>query len=145
MRLQFASLALPLLLLGACERPATDVTVEDAWVRLGATPANPAAGYFTIKGGPADDRLVFVFSPVVIKTELHESSMEGGMMRMAPLKDGVPVPKGSTVEFKPGGKHVMLYNVNPGIVPPRTLTLNFSFASGKQLVAEAKVFRQGDK
>jgi len=144
MRLQFATL-LPLLALAACERPNTDVTVEDAWVRLGATPANPGAAYFTVKGGPADDKLVFVYSPVVIRTELHDSTTSGGMMRMMPLKDGVAVPKGSTVEFKPGGKHAMLFNINPGIVPPRTLTLNFSFASGKQLVAEAKVFRQGDK
>ena len=28
--------------------------------------------------------------------------------------DSVPIPAGGTVAFQPGGRHVMLYDMNPG-------------------------------
>jgi periplasmic copper chaperone A len=139
-----APLVLAALALSGCEQKRTDILIKDAWIRLGATPANPAAGYFTIEGGPVAEKLTLVFSPVVIRTEMHESMAKGGKMSMTPIQS-IDVPANGTVEFKPGGKHLMLFNVNPGIVPPRTLTLDFSFASGRRYTVEAKVFRQGDK
>ena len=90
-----------------------------------------------------------VSSPMVIRTEMHESmasgGMAGGMTSMKPIVGGVEVPAGRTVEFKPGGRHLMLNYVNLGIVPPRTLQLNFSFASGERIMVDAKVLRAGDK
>lgn len=141
---RFVIAALALAALGACAQKPDQLTVVDAWVRLGATPTNPAAGYFTIQGGPTADKLVLVFSPVVIRTEMHETTGEGGMASMKKI-DTVDVPAGATVEFKPGGKHLMLFNVNPGILPPRTLPLTLNFASGTKLEVQARVFRAGDK
>lgn len=119
--------------------------VDDAWVRLAATPKAPAAGYFTVYGGPKEDRLLDVSSPVVIRTELHESMTGGGMASMKPITAGVDIPAGGTVEFKPGGKHAMMFNVNPGIVPPRSLPMILVFASGERIMVDAKVVLAGDK
>lgn len=117
--------------------------VDDAWVRLAANSKSPAAAYFTVYGGPKGDRLLDVSSPVVIRTELHESMTGGGMASMKPLETGIDIPAGGGVEFKPGGKHAMMYNVNPGIVPPRTLPMIFVFASGERITVDARVVPAG--
>jgi periplasmic copper chaperone A len=132
------------LLLTSCA-PDPELRIDDAYVRLAATPKNPAAAYFMVVGGPKTDRLLDVSSPVVIRTEMHESMASGGMMSMKPIESGIEIPAGGAVEFKPGGKHVMMYNVNPGIVPPRTLPMIFTFASGERITVDAKVKRAGDE
>jgi periplasmic copper chaperone A len=132
------------LTLAGCA-PDPVLRVDDAYVRLAATPKNPAAAYFTVVGGPKADRLMDVSSPVVIRTEMHESMKSGGMMAMKPIESGVEIPAGGAVEFKPGGKHVMMFNVNPGILPPRTLPMIFVFASGERISVDAKVMRAGDE
>jgi hypothetical protein len=52
--------------------------------------------------------------------------MEGSVMRMRRVEDGVQVPSGGQVEFKPGGYHVMLFGVRDplevGEEFPMTLT-----------------------
>lgn len=121
------------------------LNVRDAWVRLPATPGNPGAAYFYVSGGPKTERLMTVSSPVVIRSEMHESMAKGGMMTMKPIEGGVEVPAGGFVEFKPGGKHVMMFNINPGIQPPRTVQMIFTFASGARITSDAQVKLAGDK
>ena len=126
--------------LSACQQPAA-VTVGNAWIRLAAVPANPSAGYFTLKGGAKDATLTGVSSPAATRSEMHESMKSGAMMSMAPVTS-VALPAGSQVAFAPGGTHVMLYGLKAqagGSVP-----LTFTFADGKTLTAEAKVIGAGD-
>ena len=136
--------------LTGCAKP-EGLHIVDPMVRLAANPKAPAAGYFTIKGGPVADRLLSVSSPLVIKIELHESmskespstSSGGAMASMKPLDGGVEVPANGTVEFKEGGKHLMLYDINPGVAPNETIQVNFTFASGTILQGFAPVRRAG--
>ena len=133
---RFATVALILpFVLAACSKPVQ--RVDDAWVRLGASPSAPAAAYFTVHGGATDDQLVDVSSPVVIRTELHEATMTGTMASMTPINHPIPVPAKGKVEFKPGGRHAMLFDVNPGITPGKTLPLIFTFASGEEIHVDA--------
>jgi hypothetical protein len=133
------------LLLGGCLQP-DEISVDNAWVRLSAVKGNPASAYFTVHGGPADATIIAITSDVSIKSEMHESmagSMRGGMT-MRPLAS-VPVPALSDVEFKPGGKHVMLYHMNPGIVPGgRPVLLTLSFGDGSRISRKAQVLAAGD-
>lgn len=112
------------------------VSVDRAYVRLAAVPHRPAAAYFTLHGGAADVRLLSISSDVAIKTEMHQSMTEGGpghaMASMKPL-DTLPVPARSEVRFEPGGKHVMLYDLNPGITPGRRVKLTFVFSNGERI------------
>lgn len=133
-----------LVALSACSQGPV-LAVNDVWVRLNAVERGPAAAYFTISGGPTADRLINVSSPVVIRIELHESTESGGVMSMKPITGGIDVPAGGKVEFKPGGRHAMLYYVNPGIKPPRTLPMVFTFASGNRIMVDAVVKLAGDK
>lgn len=133
----------PLIALTACAGKPTEPTVTDAVVRLSANPQAPSVGYFTLKGGPSADRLLNVTSPVVIRVEMHESMMSGNMMTMKPLVGGVAVPANGSVKFEPGGKHIMLFNINPGMKTGQTMRLDFVFESGLQLQAYAPLRAAG--
>ncbi len=124
--------------LAGCEKP-EGLQVVDPVVRLSANPNAPSVGYFTVRGGPTSDRLLNVTSPLVIQIAMHDHKMDGGMMKMVPLDGGVEVPANTTVEFKEGGKHLMLFNVNPGVKAGERILMTFTFASGNILQGNALV------
>lgn len=139
--------ALLALLLSACgeaEETAAREPVEAAWVRLPAVEGRPAAGYFVLNGGEADDVLLAVESPRAGTIELHETRMEGGAMRMRPIMS-VPVPAGETVAFEPGGRHAMLFGLDPEITPGTPLRLTLRFESGSDVEIEAATVAAGDE
>lgn len=123
--------------LAGCGQPAT-LAVDDAWVRLPAVPGRPAAAYFTIHGGPAPATLMAVRTMGAARAELHESMANG----MRPT-GRVAVPASGTVAFAPNARHVMLFDVDPGIRPGGTMTLYLIFA-GRSLAATAKVVGAAD-
>nr|WP_170841829.1 copper chaperone PCu(A)C [Sphingomonas gellani] len=133
------------LMLGACSAP-PKLSVDNAWVRLSAVPNGPAAAYFTLHGGRTDATLISVSADVAVRSEMHES-MTGarGMSGMHPL-DRVVVPAEGDVAFAPGGRHVMLFNVNPGIRPGgHRVLLTLTFADGRRLQRNATVLGAGDE
>lgn len=137
-----ASLAAALATSGCAKEKELQVT--DAWVRMSAVPTNPSAGYFTVRGGPADVQLISVSSTVAIRAEMHETmSGHQGMASMKPL-DTVAIPAGGEVKFEPGGRHVMFWNINPGIKPPRTMPLVFAFSNGERIQVDATTIAAGD-
>lgn len=142
-RLLLASV-LPLVLGTAGCAKQEELRVTDAWVRMAAVPNNPSAGYFTVRGGPEDAQLISVSSPVAIRSEMHET-MAGhqGMASMQPVTS-VPVPAGGVVKFEPGGRHVMFWNINPGIKPPKTMQLVFAFSNGERIEVAAPTIAAGD-
>ena len=141
--LRFVSLALAALMTG-CLQP-DEISIDDAWVRLAAVKGNPAAAYFTVHGGPVDATIVTVSSDVSLRSEMHESMSGGGSMAsMRPLRS-VRVPALTDVKFAPGGKHVMLYDVNSGIKPGgRPVLLTLHFADGTRISRKAQVLGAGD-
>ena len=124
--------------LAGCGKP-TQVAVEGAWVRLPAVPGRPAAAYFTVRGGSADATLIAVRTMSAARAELHES-MANGMRAIA----AVPVPAGGSVAFAPGGRHVMLFDVDPTAAPGRAMTLYLVLGDNRTLTAPAKVVAAGD-
>ena len=131
------------LTLAGCQKPPAQLNVTDAVVRLAATREAPSVAYFTIHGGETDDRLLDVISPVVIRTEMHESMTDKGMASMKPLEGGIAIPARGTVAFKEGGRHLMLSYVNPGIKPGKFVPLKFTFASGAKFEVQAGVVAAG--
>ncbi|MBN8809545.1 MAG: copper chaperone PCu(A)C [Sphingomonas sp.] len=131
-----------IVMLGACQ-PAGEARVDHAWVRLAAVPGNPAAAYFTLHGGAKDETLTGVSTPDAAGADMHESTTQAGMASMAPLKL-VALRAGGTVAFAPGGRHVMLYRLNPAVLASGTVPLTLTFASGRTLTTRARVVGAGD-
>lgn len=75
-----------------------------------ATPPNApvSGGYMTIHNNGAEaDRLVGGEAAFAGRVEIHEMKMDGEVMKMRQLSDGLEIPAGGEVELKPGGYHIM--------------------------------------
>ncbi len=137
------ALILPLIALMSCgSKPVEGVT--NARITLPAVAGRPGAAYFTLNGGEQDNRLMQVTSPQVIRVELHESIMKGGMMSMAAIEGGVAVPKGMKVEFEPSGKHAMLFDIAPAVKAGGKIKLTFTYANGRAVEVDADVKPAGE-
>ena len=107
--------------------------VTDARIALPAVRGRPGAGYFTIRSS-AKTRLINVSSPRVKRMELHESMAAG----MAPLRDA-EVGAGDSLEFAPGGRHAMLFDVDPALRIGDKVPLTFTFDTAASVTVEAAV------
>lgn len=114
------------------------VAVIDPWVR-GVVPAQKATGAFMHLRAAADTTLVGASSPAAKVVEIHQMSMEGGVMRMSAI-DKLALPAGRTVKLEPGGYHVMLM----GLVAPLkegdsiAITLALKDKDGKPWTVDVK-------
>ena len=130
------------LFLAACGQ-AKLLYVDQAWVRVSANDESPSAGYFTVHGGEEDVRLLSVISPAVLRVEMHESVEKDGMMSMEPVK-AVDIPARTDVTFGPGGKHLMIWGINPGAKAQGKLPLTFIFSNGDRIIYDAVIRSPAD-
>ncbi len=87
--------------------------VGHPWTRATPNGADVAGGFLKITNtGPVDDRLVSVTVEGIARVEIHEMKTENGVMSMRPLKDGLLIPAGTTVELKPGSYHIMMMGLS---------------------------------
>lgn len=136
-----AALAAALLLAGCGAGAAKKdraIAVERPWVRLPAVPGEPGAAYFRLTGGAEGTSLVSVSSPLVRRIELHESMTGGGMASMKKLGD-VDFAYDGTIEFKPGGRHAMLFGIAASVKPGGTLPITFAFDTAPPITVSAEV------
>jgi periplasmic copper chaperone A len=91
---------------------AGDLLISQAWSRQTPSGAKVAGAYLTIENkGTTADRLVSGSTDVAGRFEIHEMAMEGGVMKMRPLDNGIAIDPGKTVKLAPGGYHVMLMDL----------------------------------
>lgn len=114
------------------------VTVEDAWCR--ATPNGAKAGgcYVTIIAS-GDDTLMGVTSDLADIAQVHEMKHEDGVMKMAHLDNGMPLPAGVRAELKPHGNHIMLMGLKAPLTAGETAKITLSFAKAEDLPVEFAV------
>lgn len=94
---------------GARDYRAGTIEVGNPWARAVPKGASVAAGYVTIRNtGTEADRLVESSSPVAAKVEVHQMTMDDGVMRMRPVTGGLEIKPGETVELKPQSFHFMM-------------------------------------
>jgi hypothetical protein len=113
---------------------AEDVTVGSLkisapWAR--ATPKGASVGGAYIKitnTGTAPDRLIGGVTAIAGRFEVHEMSMDNGVMKMRPVTGGLEIKPGATVELKPGGYHVMLMGLKEQLVQGQHFKATLEFA-----------------
>ncbi len=109
-------------------------------MKLSPVDSNPSALYFTIRGGPKDNALINVNTPSALRTEMHESAIDPktGAMTMKQLRR-VEVPMDGKVEFKQGGKHVMVWGVNLVARRLGEMETEFVFANTERILVKVDV------
>ncbi len=105
-----------------------DLVIGHPWARpsLGLSPNGVAYMIVTNRGSVAD-RLVGVSAGVAKRVELHATVMDGDVMRMRPVTDGVEIPPGQAIEIAPGGLHVMLMEVAAPLSEGDSFPLSLEF------------------
>lgn len=85
-------------------------------------------GFLTIENeGPDADRLVSASSPAADVVQIHEMKMEGEVMKMRPLPEGLELPAGETVVLSPGGLHLMFMGLKQAFVEGETVPVTLVF------------------
>lgn len=124
--LLFAGLLAPLASL------AQPVQADQPWARATAPQQKVGGAYVTLTS-PAGDRLLGASSLVAGRVEMHEMQVEGTVMRMRELADGLPLPAGQAVALAPGGSHLMLVDLKQPLVAGQTIPVQLRFRDASPL------------
>jgi periplasmic copper chaperone A len=93
------------------------------------------AGYLTvINSGDEEDTLIGFSSAAAAMVQLHETSMNNGMMSMNHI-ESIVVPAGGSVHMQPGGFHLMIMGVDKEAFMADSLDIDLHFASGTTITA----------
>lgn len=116
------------------------LVIDQTWSRQTAPTQKVGGGFLSITNkGKMADRLVSATSPVATELQLHTMSMDGGVMRMRQMKDGIAIPAGKTVELKPGGLHVMFIGLKRPLAVGDSFPVTLRFARQGQVQVRFKV------
>ena len=120
-----------LLILAGCSQPAepeapATVQIADATCRPTLNGRDVTGCYVTLTAS-RDDRLVSIGAPLAGMAQVHEMKIEDGMMKMAELKDGLPLPAGEAVQLKPGGNHMMLMGLKQPLIAGEQVSITLTF------------------
>ena len=129
-----------LMALSLCAQAQT--TVSDPWVR-GTVAQQKATGLYAQITSAQGGRLVGASSPAARAVEIHEMRMDGDVMRMRELPEGLALPAGQAVQLKPGGLHLMLQGLKQplktGDRVPVTLVIEGADKQRQTLLIQAPV------
>lgn len=130
----------------AHEFKAGQLTIGHPWSRATVPGAKVGGGYLTIKNdGSESDRLVSVSAPFAAKAEIHQSSVEDGVAKMRQIEGGVEVPPGQTVEFAPGGKHLMFVGLKDALKKGEKVKGDLTFEKAGKVEVEFAIEAAGAK
>jgi periplasmic copper chaperone A len=108
---------------------AGDLKISAAWSRATPKGAGVGSGYMKIMNtGHESDRLVGGSSEVAGRFEVHEMSMNNGVMKMRSLPNGLEIKPGQTVTLDPGGYHIMLVGLKKPLVQGEHFKATLEFA-----------------
>ena len=95
----------------AAQEHAGSIHVDAAWSRELPPVSRNGAAYISLRNvGTSGDALVGADTPVASRAEVHEHTMQAGMMRMQAVQ-ALSLPPGETVRMAPGGLHLMLFDL----------------------------------
>jgi len=132
--------------LGACSREysAGTITVVEPWSRATAEGVAVGAAYMVIKNnGVAAINLVGGATPIAEAVEVHTMTMEGDVTRMRPVTDGLLIPPGGSIEFKPGANHLMLVGLKKRLSEGENVPLTLAFEPAASVDVEVAVKAAG--
>lgn len=117
---------------------AAGIRAEQPWARATAPQQKVGGAYVTLTS-PSNDRLIGASSPVAARAELHEMQMDGTVMRMRELANGLALPAGKAVALAPGGYHIMLVDLKQPLVAGQVVPLQLRFQTAPPFDLQVRV------
>ncbi|MFC2023375.1 copper chaperone PCu(A)C [Chloroflexota bacterium] len=145
-------------LLVTCGAPAgAQIEVVDAWARpamameesggsstegtaQGMGMAGTGAVFMTVSNTGAEaDRLIGATTDVAKVVEIHETIMDGEVMKMQMLQDGLEIPARGEVILRPGSYHVMLIGIQRDLKVGDSFAVELQFEKSGSMSVEPEV------
>lgn len=147
------------VVLAACGSPqGAGLRVEDVWARpamaggdvqpthgegaMGQGMAAPGTGAVfmrLVNDAPDADRLLGAETEVAGVVEIHETVLDGEVMKMQMLPAGLEIPAGGEVLLRPGSYHVMLIGVHRDLTPGERFSIDLQFEKAGTVTVEVEV------
>lgn len=117
-----------------------EIIIDQAWSRATPPAATTAAGYMTILNkGTTPDRLVEITSVIAGRVEVHQTTMDGTIMRMQPLPEGVAIGAGQSIKLEPGSYHLMMMGLREPLKEGQRVPMTLRFERAGQVTVELAV------
>ncbi|MDQ7247044.1 copper chaperone PCu(A)C [Dongia sedimenti] len=121
----------------AHEYKAGDLEIVHPWARATLKGSDVADGFMKIiNHGSTPDRLLAVSVEFAKASQIHTMKMDGDVMKMQELTDGLEIPAGATVELKPKSLHIMFMGVNQELVPDTIVNGELTFEKAGKVKIE---------
>jgi copper(I)-binding protein len=118
-----------------------EVLVTDATVRLLPPGVPNTAAYFSIQNSSDTIKvLVGASANFASKAEIHNHIMVNDMMSMQQQSEVVILP-GESVQFSPGGLHIMLFGLKKPLQEGQSVFFSLQTKEGESISITAKVAR----
>lgn len=128
---------------GEQQAPVAVLHVENAWAAPTPGGVDVSAGYLTMVNGAAtDDALLSASSPRAERVEVHEMTIDSGVMQMRAVARLV-IPAGQTAELAPNGRHLMFYGVTQPFAVGETIQVRLTFEHAGEVDVSLPVRRAG--
>jgi hypothetical protein len=106
-----------------------NLKISAAWARATPKGASVGGGYLTITNtGTAPDRLLDGSTNVAGRVEVHQMSMDNGVMKMRPVAGGLEIKPGETVKLDPSGNHLMFTGMKQQLKEGEHIKATLDFA-----------------
>jgi len=133
-------LLIALVLGSASPLAAGPIRFDTPWLRETFAAATTGAGYVVVHNdAKRADILLGGTTAVADRVELHSMSMDGGIMRMRALPDGVAVPARGRAALRSGGQHLMLIGLKRPLKRGEIVEIRLRFAHAGIVPARFRV------
>jgi periplasmic copper chaperone A len=120
------------------------LVIDQPWSRATPKGATTGAGYLTIKNtGSTPDRLVSATLSSATTTQIHQMTMDNGVMKMREVSGGLEIKPGETVTLKPQGYHIMFMGLKEPLVKGQTAKGSLTFEHAGTIDVEFDVAAAG--
>ncbi len=124
----------------AAQAAPRSISIENPWARETVEGQAAGGGFMTIvNDGQREDQLVSASSPASREVQIHTMSMDGGVMRMRQLTDGLAIPAKGEVELKPRGLHIMFIGLKEPLRRGTNVPVTLNFRRAGSMTAQFKV------
>lgn len=119
----------------------TSVSIADPFARS-TPPGQKVAGSFMrlINNTAENIDLIAANSPIANVTELHETRMKDGVMRMIHVGK-MTIPANGSTTLKPGGLHIMLIDLKKQLMPGETIQITLEFSDQSHQTIDVPVVK----
>ncbi len=119
------------------------ITVTAPWARATPGGAQVAGAFLQIQAAAGvEDKLIGARTPAAGTVEIHDHIDDGGVMKMRRV-DGIAIKGAQSVVLKPGGLHVMLFDLKAPLKEGDKVAFTLVFEKAGELQIDVPVAKIG--